>query len=117
MEISKNGTLQLRSAGARLAATEPIRTGRAHMMTRRTLIVGLSAAGTMPPTTLRATAIYPDRTIRLVVPFPPGNNSDIASRVVASRLQTRFGHPVIVENRPGGAGGTVGASGVARAEP
>ena len=60
------------------------------MMTRRGLLVGLSAAGAMAQTTLLATATYPDGTIRLVVPFPPGNNSEIASRVVASRLQVRF---------------------------
>jgi tripartite-type tricarboxylate transporter receptor subunit TctC len=87
------------------------------MITRRSLLVGLSAAGAMAQTTLFAKPTYPDRTIRLVVPFPPGTNSEIASRVVASRLQMRFGHPVIVENRPGGAGGTVGAASVARAEP
>jgi tripartite-type tricarboxylate transporter receptor subunit TctC len=87
------------------------------MITRRSLLVGLTAVGAMLPTKSFAAGTYPDRTIRLVVPFPPGNNSEIASRVVASRLQARFGQPVIVENRPGGAGGTVGAASVARAEP
>src|SRR5262249_18368989 len=53
----------------------------------------------------------------LVVPFAPGTNSEIASRVIAGRLAERFGQPVIIENRPGGAGGTVGAASVARAEP
>jgi len=87
------------------------------MITRRSLLVGLAATGAMAQTPSFARGTYPDRTIRLVVPFPPATNSEIASRVVASRLQMRFGQPVIVENRPGGAGGTVGAASVARAEP
>jgi tripartite-type tricarboxylate transporter receptor subunit TctC len=87
------------------------------MITRRRLLIGLSAAGAMAQTAPFARGAYPERTIRLVVPFPPGTNSEIAARVVADRLAARFRQPVIVENRPGGAGGTVGAASVAQAEP
>ena len=60
---------------------------------------------------------YPTRPITLIVPYPPGGNSDIAIRPLANRLSLSLGQPVIVENRPGGAGGTVGAKAVANASP
>src|ERR1700736_186805 len=60
---------------------------------------------------------YPTRPITIIVPFPPGGNSDIVVRSLADRLSVTFGKPVIVENRPGGAAGTVGAKAVANATP
>lgn len=45
---------------------------------------------------------YPDRQIKIIVPFPPGGGTDLAGRAVATPLQERLGKPVIVENRPGG---------------
>jgi tripartite-type tricarboxylate transporter receptor subunit TctC len=60
---------------------------------------------------------YPTRTIRIVVPFPPGTASEYFVRLLADRLTSRFGQPVIVENRAGGAGGTLGAMAVALADP
>jgi tripartite-type tricarboxylate transporter receptor subunit TctC len=57
---------------------------------------------------------YPHKPVRLVVPFSPGASTDIAARVVAHRLSESFGQQFIVENRAGGAGGTVGAASVAR---
>ena len=59
---------------------------------------------------------YPDRTIRLIVPFAAGGNADINGRVVADVMQRALGQPVVVENRAG-AGGGVGAEFVARAAP
>ena len=59
---------------------------------------------------------YPDRPIRLIVPFAAGGNADINGRVVADVVQRAFGQPAVVENRAG-AGGGVGAEYVARAEP
>jgi tripartite-type tricarboxylate transporter receptor subunit TctC len=86
------------------------------MITRRSLLIAFSATAAMPPDPLFARG-YPERAIRLVVPFPPGTNSEIATRAIAGRLTAKFGQPVILENRPGGAGGTVGAASVAQAEP
>lgn len=59
---------------------------------------------------------YPSRPIKMICPFGPGG-SDVVARILADRLSSSLGQPVIVENRPGGAGGTVGAKSVAVAEP
>jgi tripartite-type tricarboxylate transporter receptor subunit TctC len=56
---------------------------------------------------------FPNKPIRLVVPFPPGATSDNVGRIVASKLQEALGQPVVVDNRPG-AGGTIGTDAVAK---
>ena len=56
---------------------------------------------------------YPNKPIRLVVPFPPGGSADVLARLVGSNLSTSLGQPVIVDNRAG-AGGIVGAENVAK---
>ncbi|WP_421990036.1 Bug family tripartite tricarboxylate transporter substrate binding protein [Roseococcus sp.] len=53
-----------------------------------------------------ARAAFPDRGIRLIVPYGGGGQTDIVSRVTADALQQRLGQPVMVDNRPGGAGNT-----------
>jgi tripartite-type tricarboxylate transporter receptor subunit TctC len=60
---------------------------------------------------------YPTRLIKLVVPNPPGGPSEIVIRTLAERLSSSLGQSVIVENRPGGANGAIGAMSVARADP
>ena len=59
---------------------------------------------------------YPNKPIRLIIPFPPGGTTDIVGRVVADQLGKQLGQPVIVENR-GGGGGAIGATEVAKASP
>jgi tripartite-type tricarboxylate transporter receptor subunit TctC len=59
---------------------------------------------------------YPDRPVRLIVPFPAGGPTDALGRILAERLAQRWRQPVIVENR-GGAAGNIGAALVARAAP
>jgi tripartite-type tricarboxylate transporter receptor subunit TctC len=66
------------------------------------------------PGAARAQAPYPDRPIRLVVPFPPGALTDNIGRVLAERLRTALGQPVLIENRPG-AGTLLAGSQVAKA--
>ena len=84
------------------------------MMTGRIFLVaavlfGLSAAG---PATAQS---FPDRPIKLIVPFPAGGSVDAMARLVAQQLSAKLG-PVVVENRPG-AGATIGAKAVAMADP
>src|ERR1700704_5419426 len=59
---------------------------------------------------------YPVKTIRIVVPFPPGGATDVVTRIVAQKLTDQFGRQVVTENR-GGAGGIVGSEAVAKAAP
>ncbi len=74
------------------------------------LVAGLTGFG------LPVNAQYPDRPLRVVVPFPPGATNDILGRAFAQELSREFGQPVIVENR-GGAGTAIGAQAVATARP
>ena len=60
---------------------------------------------------------YPNRAVKIVIPFPPGGPTEFILRLVADRLQGALGQPFVIENRPGGGGGTVGAKAVATAEP
>ncbi len=59
---------------------------------------------------------YPNRPVRVIVPWPPGQATDIAARVVAEKLQSALGQPFVVDNRPG-AGGAIGTDAVAKAAP
>ena len=61
-------------------------------------------------------AAYPDRPIKLIVPYPPGGATDVIGRILAKNLGESLGQQVLVENR-GGAGGNIGAEAVAKANP
>jgi tripartite-type tricarboxylate transporter receptor subunit TctC len=69
-----------------------------------------------PATAQERTDTYPSRSIRIVVPFPPGGPTDINIRIIAQRMGEDWRVPVVVENRPG-ASTAIGAQAVARAEP
>jgi tripartite-type tricarboxylate transporter receptor subunit TctC len=70
----------------------------------------------LTPWTARAQAGWPNRAIKLVVPFPPGSSPDLIARIVAEPLAQRLGQPVVIDNKPG-AGGNLGTGLVAKAEP
>jgi tripartite-type tricarboxylate transporter receptor subunit TctC len=59
---------------------------------------------------------YPNRPVRLIIPFPPGGSNDVVGRLVAQQLSTKLGQQVYVDNR-GGAGGTIGTEACATAAP
>ena len=81
---------------------------------RRTALAALLAA--LPAGRAFAQAAYPDKPIRLVVPFAPGGNADLTGRLFAEALGKRLGQQIVVENR-GGAGGAIGAEAVAKSAP
>ena len=60
---------------------------------------------------------WPTRNLMMIVPFPPGGQADFAARPMAAALEKILGQPVVVENRAGGAGGSIGNAIVARAAP
>ena len=59
---------------------------------------------------------WPSKPLRVIIPFTPGSGTDIVARAISDKLSANLGQPVIVENRPG-AGGTIGAGVVAKADP
>src|SRR5260221_7284050 len=59
---------------------------------------------------------YPDKPLRLIVPFPPGGSNDVVARVIGAQLGERLGQTVVIDNR-GGAGGTIGITAAAKAAP
>jgi tripartite-type tricarboxylate transporter receptor subunit TctC len=63
-----------------------------------------------------AAETYPSRSVRLIVPFPPGGAADILARLIGGKISEQMGQPVVVENRPG-AGGTLGADAAAKSPP
>ncbi len=84
-------------------------------ITRRHLL-GAAAAAPWLPHTVRAQADWPNRPIRLVVPYAPGGSSDTLGRMIAKQLQDSLKVSVVVENRAG-AGGLIGSQQVSKAPP
>ena len=84
-----------------------------HRLSRRAALAALAAASLSPVPTL-AQAGFPNRPIRMVVPYPAGGATDILARLVGQKLQEAWGVAVMVDNRPG-AGGTIGNNVVAKA--
>ena len=84
------------------------------MMKRLLAGVALACIGAANP--VLAQDSYPNRPVRIVVPFSPGGATDIMSRVLAEKLGARLGQPVIVENKPGG-GTMIASDYVSRADP
>jgi tripartite-type tricarboxylate transporter receptor subunit TctC len=83
---------------------------------RRFISLGAATCATAALSIGKAQAAWPDRPIKIVVPFGAGGAPDFVARILADQLAKELNATVIVENRPG-AGGTTGVSGVARSEP
>lgn len=82
---------------------------------RRALVLG-AACALAAPLGAAWSQDYPNRVIKLVVPFPPGGSVDTVARALAPQLQQQMGQPVVIENRPG-ANSVLGAQGVKRSAP
>lgn len=82
-------------------------------MKRRHLLASMPA-GLLLPAVARAQAAWPDRPVRLIVPFPPGGSTDTIARIIQPQMSELLGRPLVIENR-GGASGAVGAIEAARA--
>jgi tripartite-type tricarboxylate transporter receptor subunit TctC len=81
----------------------------------RRQIIGLAAAAMSLPT-LAQTSSFPQRPVRIVVPYTTGGSNDVIARLLAQQLQEAWGQPVVVENKPGAAG-NIGASDIAKSAP
>jgi tripartite-type tricarboxylate transporter receptor subunit TctC len=80
---------------------------------RGMIAAAVMALGIVPPAAAQS---YPDRMIRMIVPFPPGGPVDVTARIVGQPLGPILGQPLVIENR-GGASGAIGSKLVASAEP
>lgn len=74
------------------------------------------AAAVLLVTSFAAHAEWPERPIKIIVPFPAGNSSDVSMRILGEKLGTRLGQPVVIENRVG-ASGLIGTTAAAKALP
>ena len=87
------------------------------MQTRRMMVKSIWAAALTAVLASGAAAqSFPDGPVTMIVPYAPGGPTDLMARFVAQRLSENWGHPVLVENRPG-ASGTLGSDHVARSDP
>ena len=85
-----------------------------HTISRRALLAAAAAAAAGLSSRARAQA-YPNRVIKVIVPFAPGGPADTMARLAVQQLSTRLGQSVIIDNRPG-AGGSIAAKAAAYAE-
>ncbi|MFN7547877.1 MAG: tripartite tricarboxylate transporter substrate-binding protein, partial [Pseudomonadota bacterium] len=82
----------------------------------RNLLAPVLAAAALLVAPAASAQPYPNKPVRLVVPFAPGGTTDIIARIVAERISGPFGQAMVVENKAGG-GGSVGAAETAKATP
>ncbi len=83
-------------------------------LTRRVLLAGMAASPLVGPA--RAQAEWPQRPVRVMVPYPPAGGADTTARILYARLSENLGQQFAIENR-GGAGGTIGEEVVAKSAP
>jgi tripartite-type tricarboxylate transporter receptor subunit TctC len=86
-------------------------------MMRALLAAALCAGWTLHGAGVAHAQTYPDRPIKVVVPFPAGGPTDGTARIISDRLGAVLGQTIVVENRGGGAGGSIGAKFVATSDP
>jgi len=84
---------------------------------RLLLAASLCLGGALLRADTAAAQAYPDRPIKVIVPFPAGGPTDGMARIIADRLGTVLGQSIVIENKGGGAGGSIGAKFVAASDP
>src|SRR5438128_9077929 len=80
------------------------------------VVASLAIAAALQLAPSSATPVYPSRPITIIVPFTAGGQGDVVIRILAERMRTSLGQPVIIDN-VGGAAGSIGTGRVARAAP
>lgn len=90
------------------------------MLRRRRLVTAATLAAAAPPLARPALAqgagAWPDKPVRVLVPWPPGGSTDVLTRLMCEQLSQRLGQPFVVENRPG-ASGNIGMDAIVKAAP
>ena len=79
-------------------------------------VIGIAIGVALGVIATPALAAFPEKPVKIVVPFPPGGSVDVLGRLIAQRMQENWGQSVIVETRPG-ASTMIGTASVAKAEP
>jgi tripartite-type tricarboxylate transporter receptor subunit TctC len=87
--------------------------GHRRTITRRTVLGGTAATLALGTRVAAQSSNWPDRPVRVIVPYPAGGSADVLARFYADSLKERFGQPFVIENRPG-AGGNIGIDTVAK---
>ena len=86
------------------------------VLASRFITATLVATALASTATVAMAQSYPNKTVKFIVPYPPGGSTDIAGRVIAAEMTSTFNQQVVVENR-GGAGGNIGVEAIAHAAP
>jgi tripartite-type tricarboxylate transporter receptor subunit TctC len=85
-------------------------------MSRRAWMAGAMAGTTLLRVRSAAAQAYPQRAVRIIVPYAPGGGTDVFSRLLAAQMEREFGQTLVIDNR-GGGGSTIGTQAVANAQP
>ena len=83
---------------------------------RRAFLQSAAAASAFIATAARGQTTWPDRAVKIIVPYPAGGSTDVLARFLAEHLKEMFGQPFVIENRPG-AGGNIGIATVTSSTP
>lgn len=86
------------------------------MLDRRALLLGASTLPLAAPALAQSAGDWPNRPVRVIIPWPPGGSTDVLARIVCEQLHAKLGQPFVLENRPG-ASGNIGMDAIAKAAP